>query len=159
IGRSKSLRKRLVQLPIGGEVAAIDQALAVQILGEDLCVLVESSILNHGPVAALQLAVQSKLLSEEEDLGTKCPRLHVPIEIGKVGILIVRFKEGGQPILLAKERCELGLTSANITSDGDELFRSQAAFKVLLAFVDSHLRHCRRATRRFGCTPTSHLTL
>ncbi|MEZ5459460.1 MAG: hypothetical protein R3E65_09175 [Steroidobacteraceae bacterium] len=117
-GRDRS-DNGFVKVPVGREVALADALLPIQVPGEDLGVLVERAILDHGARFAGEVEVQPILAHEEPQLRLEGPALHVGIEVGKVGVGVVRLEEGAEVVLLAQEARELGLARADVAGDRD----------------------------------------
>jgi hypothetical protein len=74
--------------------------LLVQIPGEDLGVLVDRAVDDRGSFARGQRLMKLELVRQEVALRVEGPALHVGIEVGEVGVLLVGLVEGGEPVAL-----------------------------------------------------------
>ena len=63
----------------------------------------------------------------EEELRVEGPALHVAVEVGEVGVFVVRLEEGRQFELLAEPLHEARLSGAHVSGDGDVSGRHDAA--------------------------------
>ena len=109
-----------VELPVHLVVARVDEALAVEVLREDLRVLVDRAVLHHRAGLVLQLELEAELVREEEELGAVGPGLHVAVEVGEVGVLLVRLEERLDVVAPAEEARQLRLAGADVAGDRDE---------------------------------------
>ncbi len=111
----------LVELPVRFPIALIDEALTEEIFGEDLSIFVDGAILNRSSSLAFQFSVQPKLMGQEEQLASKGPGLHVLIEFGQIGVVLMRLVEGPQSVLVAQKGREFRFARSDVSSNRDEL--------------------------------------
>ena len=117
VGRFNKADHRIIDIEIALVVAIVDVTTGMKIGGEDVCVFVDRTVLDHGSRAFADLANLVETAIQKIDLQMERPLCHVAIEIAEIWVLVDRLEQRCPAVVLRQLVGERAFAGADVTGD------------------------------------------